>query len=93
MTLAGASLLSPAWMLGKLTNLLSIPSAERNPNFVLLVEVRPLPWDILSRPVVREAVRLSVVRFLGQAEVLNLTRKRHEWSTGFSWLGAWEKQL
>ena len=54
---AGASLLLPAWMFGKLTNLLSIPSVENNPNcLLLLLEVSPPTWNILllSRPVAIE---------------------------------------
>lgn len=42
MTLAGASLLSPAWTFGELTNLFSVPSVERNPNCLFLpVEMGP----------------------------------------------------
>lgn len=57
-------------LFGKLINLFSIPSVERHPNCLfLLVGVRLHPWNILlSRPVATEAVRLSAVRLLGQAE-------------------------
>ena len=60
----------------------------KDPNFpFLLAEVRPPPWNrLLSRPVAREALRLSTVRFLGQAAVLDFpkqTRNLHERSAGF----------